>query len=78
MKKEINSRVGNLTDSLSWMGFDLQEITEYQELVGLFDLIDLLIGLDVQTLLKLRESYSLISKACFDILAISGNFPDVS
>lgn len=41
-------------------------------------MIELLISLDVHKLLKQTDSYSLIAKACFDILAISGNFPDVA
>ena len=60
------------------MGFDLQDLTEYQELKGLFDLIDLLLTLDVHNLLNQTNSFALIAKACFDILAISGSFPDVA
>ena len=71
-------RVGNLSDSRSWVGFELEEIREYEELKGLFELIELLISLDVHKLLNQTDSYTLIAKASFEILAISGNFPDVA
>ena len=61
----------------SFHNLDLNEVAELESLVGIFNLVDLLLNLDVHELFNETKSLKVLSKSCLKILEFSVNYPDL-
>jgi hypothetical protein len=81
LKKEVKELVEEHKDNegfdRSFHNLDLNEIGELESLVGIFNLVDLLMNLDVHELFNETKSLKVLTKCSVKILEFSVNYPDL-
>ena len=81
LKKEVKNLLKDHKDHSgfdhSFHNLDLNEIAELESLVGIFNLVDLLMKMDVHELFNETKSLKVLSKSCLKILEFSINYPDL-